>query len=175
MVGHGGSSAGSYLADPTSPIPSHYASIVATSTVRVKKQVSTLHLFSSSAVQWHSASVCWPPYSLPSFVLAEWLSRKTATANTSYEIPTQLFCKCMYNIQITFYVLAPILRMSLSIVCLDKNKNNFVKLLYHIITPCQYMMSLINFAGSYPFQSITEFLNHTLIHTYWFKKTVSGM
>ena len=36
MVGHGGSSAGSYLADPTSPIPSHCVSIVATSTVRVK-------------------------------------------------------------------------------------------------------------------------------------------
>ena len=37
MVGHGGSSAGSYLTDPTSPIPSHYASIVATSTLRVNK------------------------------------------------------------------------------------------------------------------------------------------
>ena len=36
MVRHGGSSAGSYLADPTSPIPSHCASIVVTSTVRVK-------------------------------------------------------------------------------------------------------------------------------------------
>ena len=35
MVGHGGSSAGSYLADPTSPIPSHCASVVVTSTVRV--------------------------------------------------------------------------------------------------------------------------------------------
>ena len=35
MVGHGGSSAGSYLADPTSPTPSHCASIVATSTLRV--------------------------------------------------------------------------------------------------------------------------------------------
>ena len=35
MVGHGGSSAGSYLADPTSPIPSHCASIVTTSTLRV--------------------------------------------------------------------------------------------------------------------------------------------
>ena len=34
MVGHGGSSASSYLADPTSPIPSHCAS-VATSTLRV--------------------------------------------------------------------------------------------------------------------------------------------
>ena len=39
MVGHGGSSAGSYLADPTSPIPSHRVSIVATSTLIVK----TLH------------------------------------------------------------------------------------------------------------------------------------
>ena len=37
MVGHGGSSAGSYLADPTSPIPSHCASIVVTSTVRVNQ------------------------------------------------------------------------------------------------------------------------------------------
>ena len=37
MVGHGGSSAGSYLADPTSPLPSHCASIVATSTLRVKR------------------------------------------------------------------------------------------------------------------------------------------
>ena len=36
MVGHGGSSAGSYLADPTFPIPSHCASIVVTSTLRAK-------------------------------------------------------------------------------------------------------------------------------------------
>ena len=36
MVGHGGNSAGSYLDDPTSPIPSHCASIVTTNTVRVK-------------------------------------------------------------------------------------------------------------------------------------------
>ena len=43
MVGHGGSSAGSYLADPTSPIPSHCASIVVTSTLRVK-----LHLVQGS-------------------------------------------------------------------------------------------------------------------------------
>ena len=28
MLGHGGSSAGSYLADPTSPIPSHCAVIM---------------------------------------------------------------------------------------------------------------------------------------------------
>ena len=35
MVGHGGSSASSYLVDPTSPIPSHCASIAVTSTLRV--------------------------------------------------------------------------------------------------------------------------------------------
>ena len=34
-LGMGGSSAGSYLADPTSPIPSHCASIAVTNTVRV--------------------------------------------------------------------------------------------------------------------------------------------
>ena len=37
MVGHGGISAGSYLADPTSPIPSHCASIVATSTAALQE------------------------------------------------------------------------------------------------------------------------------------------
>ena len=42
MVGHGGSSAGLYLADPTSPVPSHCASIAVTSTLRVKK-ILTLH------------------------------------------------------------------------------------------------------------------------------------
>ena len=39
MVEYGGSSAGSYLADPTSPIPSHCAPIVVTSTVRVNNLV----------------------------------------------------------------------------------------------------------------------------------------
>ena len=43
MVGRGGSSAGSYLADPTSPIPSYCASIVLTSTVRVKTRL-TAHM-----------------------------------------------------------------------------------------------------------------------------------
>ena len=38
MVGHGGSSAGSYLADPTSPIPSHCASNAMISTLRAKRE-----------------------------------------------------------------------------------------------------------------------------------------
>ena len=42
MVGYRGSSAGSYLATPTSPIPSHCASIVATSTLRVKRNYMRL-------------------------------------------------------------------------------------------------------------------------------------
>ena len=37
MVGHGRSNASSYLANPTSPMPSHCASIVVTSTLRVKQ------------------------------------------------------------------------------------------------------------------------------------------
>ena len=35
MLGHGGSSAGSYLADPTSPIPSHCAVIIRFQSVAV--------------------------------------------------------------------------------------------------------------------------------------------
>ena len=53
MVGHGGSSAGSYLADPTSPIPSHCASIVATSTLRVNRKYT-------------SCAVLFPALPLPS-------------------------------------------------------------------------------------------------------------
>ena len=50
MVGHGGSSAGSYLADPTSPTPSHCASIVATSTVRVNFLIG--HHDKSMMAEW---------------------------------------------------------------------------------------------------------------------------
>ena len=40
MVGHGGSSAGSYLADPTSLMLSHCASIVTTSTLRINARAA---------------------------------------------------------------------------------------------------------------------------------------
>ena len=49
MVGHGGSSAGSHLTDPTSPIPSHCASIVMTSTVRVNLLMVAIHVMRVSA------------------------------------------------------------------------------------------------------------------------------
>ena len=46
MVGHRGSIAGSYHADPTSPIPSYCASIVVTSTLRVKRPIlQARHMF----------------------------------------------------------------------------------------------------------------------------------
>ena len=51
MVGHGGSSAGSYLADPTSTIPSHCASIVVTSTSRVNIE-SRADKFSNGLPMW---------------------------------------------------------------------------------------------------------------------------
>ena len=61
MVGHGGSSAGSYLADPTSPISSHCASIVTTSTVRVKSASPSP---SSHAVLIHVIPFGSPPIHL---------------------------------------------------------------------------------------------------------------
>ena len=56
MVGHGGSSAGSYLADPTSPIPSHCASIVMTSTLRVKLVITCDHFSLPTGV---SVGIYW--------------------------------------------------------------------------------------------------------------------
>ena len=62
MVGHGGSSAGSYLADPTSPIPSHCASIVVTSTLRVNPHSSeyTAHENEHSQLVEHSTILVIP-------------------------------------------------------------------------------------------------------------------
>ena len=55
MVGHGGSSAGSYLANPTSPIPSHCASIVVTSTLRVNQSnVTCAYQYTGSGWQDHT-------------------------------------------------------------------------------------------------------------------------
>ena len=73
MLGHGGSSAGSYIADPTSPIPSHCAchytvstccsaSIVVTSTVRVKYVYSITDF---------KLVVCWQ---CRVFVVLRWMS-----------------------------------------------------------------------------------------------------
>ena len=56
MVRHGRSSACSYLADPTSPIPSHCASIVVTSTLRVNC------VKSYCVVNPHSNSQCFVSY-----------------------------------------------------------------------------------------------------------------
>ena len=49
MVGHGGSSAGSYLADPTSPIPSHCVVTILFKSVPVH-QLSWLALYGLSAI-----------------------------------------------------------------------------------------------------------------------------
>ena len=67
MVGHGGSSAGSYLTDPTSPIPSHCASIVATSTLRVK----------SPDINNYECS--WPELDFKIFKIAKWPKRTKMT------------------------------------------------------------------------------------------------
>ena len=54
MVGHWGSSAGSYLADPTSPIQSHCASVVLTSTLRVNTCLGSMCVTAPKWVPIHS-------------------------------------------------------------------------------------------------------------------------
>ena len=69
MVGHGGSSAGSYLVDPTSPIPSHCASIVATSTLKVKRHSAHCTFLSScpSFSTVRATLALWKPMSVMLF------------------------------------------------------------------------------------------------------------
>ena len=88
MVGHGGSSAGLYLADSTSPIPSHCASIVVTSTVRVKilasKNVPTRISFLAT-VRIHCVSeLCCCLFFHHSFVLHR-LESRTRPILTPYD------------------------------------------------------------------------------------------
>ena len=56
--GMGGSSAGSYLTDPTSPIPSYCASIVTTSTVKVKWNSLCHHKVHHSEIPPYSDQKC---------------------------------------------------------------------------------------------------------------------
>ena len=77
MVGHGESSAGSYLADPTSPIPSHCASVVMTSTLRVNILLSQ----SMSVSVWNTSAapmerVCLTMYSVTLLMTAEMVVMK---------------------------------------------------------------------------------------------------
>ena len=53
MVGHGGSSAGAYLATPTSPIPSHCASTVVTSTLRVNNSLLGMMIHVVALAHWY--------------------------------------------------------------------------------------------------------------------------
>ena len=79
MVGHGGSSAGSYLANPTSPIPSHSASIVMTSTLRVnmlKKDV----LFHE---RWHALTYGYNHHQITHKASVKWAGSLLMVANDS--------------------------------------------------------------------------------------------
>ena len=90
MVGHGGSSAGSYLADPTSPIPSHCASIVVTSTLRVNilECVGTLCALAAIEVK--------DPY--VDVVMLQWKK----SCPQSWSPPLVLAVSCMPSLSITF-------------------------------------------------------------------------
>ena len=58
MVGHGGSSASSYLADPTSPTPSQCASIVATSTLRVTTGLTNPEDITHNCMMMTRSNIC---------------------------------------------------------------------------------------------------------------------
>ena len=80
MVGHGWSSAGSYLADPTSPIPSHCASIVMTSTLRVNH---TKHDIPITLPGWSYFADC---YENVSFSWCLWVSIQIPAASAIWQI-----------------------------------------------------------------------------------------
>ena len=87
MVGHGGSSAGSYLADPTSPIPSHCTSIVATSTLRVKPLLSNLLLKNNAVLLNLSTTYCVViQHELHSLQLHQFTDRAVANSEVTQQL-----------------------------------------------------------------------------------------
>ena len=64
MAGHEGSSVSSYLVDPTSSIPSHCASIVVTSTLRVnfRKQLTFRYIDCKVKGTWWNAFAVFQAY-----------------------------------------------------------------------------------------------------------------
>ena len=74
MVWHGGSSAGSYLADPTSPIPSHCASIVVTSTLRVNIMEPFLAVTMRMAFNTYDLHITFHPYNQALNPTDNWVS-----------------------------------------------------------------------------------------------------
>ena len=114
MVGHGVSSAGSYLADPTSPIPSHCVSIVVTSTLRVKiscnGQVGNLEHFSEST--WSKILTLCVPMSIaspnsstqsPKRMLNSWSTLKLQDFDVINKhqsiifVPLVIMCRCHHH------------------------------------------------------------------------------
>ena len=101
MVGHGGSSAGSYLADPTSPIPSHCASIVVTSTVRVNGHVTPNMKLNSSSVMALSLHGQKMPCFIHPFIHSN-IHKFTYLPSTCLPV-----CLCMYlSVHLSIHLLA---------------------------------------------------------------------
>ena len=95
MVGHGGSSAGSYLADPTSPIPSHCASIVATSTVRVNLE----HCFMGGYGTW---GCCMPFEEIAWSVFLRYVTMKWISHLPGGQQIKSFYCDQGLSIQISW-------------------------------------------------------------------------
>ena len=101
MVRHGGSSAGSYFADPTSPIPSHCASIVATSTFRVNVMLvvpSVLHCSHSNSISCLLPTPALlfflPVYALQSFNIFHFPSQENYFNMTEHNPAGCSPCEC---------------------------------------------------------------------------------
>ena len=108
MVGHGGSSAALYLADPTSPIPSHCASIAVTSTVRVPLRCLGLSMGDGSVGQQPglhapAASQAPRPASQQAGAMLSGTQPPQPPASTAAAATTSIFpagksfCACMHE------------------------------------------------------------------------------
>ena len=88
MVGHGGSSAGSHLADPASPIASHCASIVATSTLRVNTGPENRSLLLTHSLFQYPCTPSWEDmHASPTL-----LTTSPKHTNTVYLLPLMPAC-----------------------------------------------------------------------------------
>ena len=128
MVGHGGSSAGSYLADPTSPIPSHCASIVTTSTVRVNKKATCIPVIYFSYPEL--------PSSLPQADACSGGMRQNVTSNGLLRVRLETEWTKSYTADSCSFTF-----LSLSILCMSNFQGHFVMQMSHTMFCNMHLIS----------------------------------
>ena len=105
MVGHGESSASSYLTDPTSPIPYHCASIVVTSTLSVKNECNLCLPVSLDSLHLLKLRSSLPHNDISTIISTHHITFVSINVADSSMVPCNIKCSIIYTVHCNFIYL----------------------------------------------------------------------